>query len=291
MPTGTHKYWTAWWMVALLVSGAAAGSSPAQTVLEPSEPLWREPLLGRSLYPLVALDPAPANTPAAPGAPRVRLFHMPSGFLYEPLGLDAGDDNLPADTPGLSLQGSDTGPVQVTMGLDNPFFDYRWRNDPGGIGYYKVHSQLQLLGESKTCLSLGLQAVTPAGLETGGIADGPTVFSPTLAWFQELGGGTALQGFVSKNIRARSGWSDDLENGLHYGMAVQCPIPGLCPCPQYGMHFFIEAIGRYRYEGENAPGKPMSWEIIPGIHWRVGEKWWLSVGAAKTNVITCSWRF
>jgi hypothetical protein len=177
------------------------------------------------------------------------------------------------------------------MGLDNPFFDYRWRNDPGGVGFYKLHSQVQLVDQGRTSLCLGLQAVTPAGLEVGGLADGPTVFSPALAWFQELGQGAALQGFVAKNFRARSGWTDDLETNIHYGMALQYALPGLAFCPRQSFHLFVEALGRYRYDGETIPGRSMNWEFIPGIHWRMGEKWWLEVGAAKTSIITCGWHF
>jgi hypothetical protein len=220
---------------------------------------------------------------------------MPSAFLYEPPGLDTGDDALargPADPLfSSSPSGSESNFIQVAMGLDNPFFDYRWRDDPGGVGYYRVHSQVQLLDQGKTCLCLGLQAVTPAGLEAGGLAEGPTVISPALAWFQELGPGAALQAFVGKNFRAHGGWTEDLETGIHYGMAVQLALPGLTFCPRQDFHIFLEALGRYRYEGENAPGKAMSWELIPGIYWRMGDKWWLSVGAAKTNMITCGWQF
>jgi hypothetical protein len=288
-PPGRQKRWLPSFLGTLLLGAAAAGTGRAQDEPQPSEPLWREPLLGRSLYPFLAIDPVPDSFQAPTQAARVRLFHMPAGFLHEPLGM-LPDDDPPTGTEARST-GPDPVPVQVSMGLDNPFFDYRWRNDPGGFGYYKLHSQVQVVDQGKTCLALGLQAVTPAGIETGGLADGPTVVSPMVSWFQELGGGTALQGFVAKNIRARAGWTDDLDSGFHYGMALQCPVPGLCPCPQYGLHFFVEALGRYRFDGENAPGRPMLWEIIPGIHWRMGEKWWLSVGAAKTSVISCSWRF
>jgi hypothetical protein len=215
---------------------------------------------------------------------------MPAGFLYQPLGLDTGDDGVPDDQGWPGIAGGPSS-FQVNMGLDNPFFDYRWRNDPGGVGYYKLHSQVQLLDGGKTCLSLGLQAVTPAGLEAGGVAEGRTVLVPALAWFQELGSGAALQAFVAKSIHARSGWSDDLENRVHYGMALQCAIPGLCDGPKNGVHLFIEALGRFRYDGENSSGRPMAWEVFPGIHWQLGERWWMSFGAARTNVLTCSWQF
>jgi hypothetical protein len=264
----------------------------AQEVPAESEPLWRQPIFGPSLAPLLTGGVAPAVPPPAGQVPRLRLFHMPSGFLAEPLGLvDNGDDAPSAETSDSVLAGAEASNVQVSMGLDNPYFDYRWRNDPGGVGFYKVHSQVQLLNEGKTCVSLAVQAVTPAGLENGGVSDGPTVFVPAVAWFQELGGGAALQGFVAKNIKARSGWTDDLETGVHYGMALQCADPGLCNGPKTGLHFFVEALGKYRFDGESASTRAMSWELIPGLHWQMGEKWWLSFGAARTSVLTCSWHF
>jgi hypothetical protein len=268
------------------ILGGARARGQGQPNLD--ETLWREPVLGRTFSPDLLGD-RPGESPAG-RVPRARLFRMPAGLLYEQLGLDSGDDPTLPDANGPPGPG-DNGPIQVAMGLDNPFFDYRLRSDPGGVGYYKVNSQLQLLDEGKTCLSLGFQAVTPAGLENGGLADGPTVFCPAIAWFQELGEGTALQGFVCKNIRANSRWSDELENNIEYGMGVQCAIPGLSTDPNRGVHFFVEAVGRYRVDGETLPGRPMTWEFIPGIHWRLGDKWWLSVGAARTNVITCSWQF
>jgi hypothetical protein len=177
------------------------------------------------------------------------------------------------------------------MGLDNPFFDYRRPTDPCGVGNYKLDSQFQVMDCGATSVCLGLQAVTPAGLEAGGLADGPTVLRPAVAMFQEIGDAAALHGFVSGQIRTHAGWTDELQSGLEYGMALQCAVPGLCNGPQ-GLHFFVEALGRYRSDpADQGQNKPATWEIIPGIHWRMGERWWVSVGAARTSVLTCSWRF
>src|SRR5207302_168063 len=112
---------------------------------------------------------------AAGRAPRFRLFRMMPGFLSDPPGLDSGDDQLAPGEPSSSLlSNKDTESVariQVALGGDNPFFDYRWRGDPGGVGYYRMHSQLQLLDSGSTSLCLNCQAFTPAGLESGGAGD------------------------------------------------------------------------------------------------------------------------
>jgi hypothetical protein len=151
---------------------------------------------------------------------------------------------------------------------------------------------VQLLDKGRTSLCLGFQAVTPAGLEAGGVADGPTVICPAVAMFQELGDAAALHGFVAGQIRTHAGWSDELESGIQYGMALQCAVPGLCNGPRQGVHVFVEALGRYHGESsEPTQLRPAAWEIIPGIHWRMGERWSVSVGAARTSVLTCLWRF
>jgi hypothetical protein len=132
--------------------------------------------------------------------------------------------------------------------------------------------------------------VTPAGIEAGGVMDGPTKIRPAFAWFQELGDGTALHGFVSKTIRAHARWSGDFDDNIDYGMALQYTLPGSGIFPG-NVYFFLEALGRYHLLGDTTPGRPLTWEFIPGIHWRMGESWWLSIGAARRSLIKCSWQF
>src|SRR5438270_366520 len=81
-----------------------------------------------------------------------------------------------------------------------------------------LHSQMMLLDSGTMGLSMGLQAVTPAGLEAFGLAEGPTILTPNFAWFYETSGGNVIQGFVGKNLRTRPGWSESLERDVRYGM-------------------------------------------------------------------------
>jgi hypothetical protein len=284
-------------LVALVGVCLAAGRASAQGLLDPPKELLQQPLVGRDLMAalcdprLSSEDPTPQGHTA-----RFRLFRMTPGFLSDPPGLDSSDDPLPPNDPAGSLFASKDGDgpsrVQVALGVDNPFFDFRWRGDPGGVGYYRVHSQLQLLDSGTTSLCLNCQAFTPAGLESGGVSGGPTVINPSFAVFQELGGGTALQGFVGNNIRTTPRWSDRLDSGIQCGMAWQCPVPGLVnPCDNTGVYLFMQALGRYRYEGEGAPGRAAVWEFVPGVHWRVADSCWLSIGAFRSSLLTCSWRF
>src|SRR5207302_1631633 len=83
--------------------------------------------------------PAPTGTTfSRPRPHRIRLFRIEPGFLSDPVGLEPDDPN---EVP------PDDGPdwLQLAAGNDNPFFDFRRPGDPGGIGYFKVHGQVQLL--------------------------------------------------------------------------------------------------------------------------------------------------
>src|SRR5712691_3233380 len=110
-------------------------------------------------------------------------------------------------------------------------------------------------------LSMGLQAVTPAGLETFGLAEGPTILTPNFAWFYETSSGTALQGFVGKNLRTRPGWSESLERDIRYGLALQTPCPWVDRSPTRSVHLFVEALGRVHYDTGPTQRTPGKWDI------------------------------
>jgi hypothetical protein len=259
----------------------------------------REPLFRRKLDSL--LNRTTGDSPQGPRDPRVRLFRMPSAFPTDPVGLDSDSDATTSDADPLSDRDSWDGRLRVAMGADNPFFDFRRPSDPGGVGYYKLHSQLLLFDTQKTGLSMGLQAVTPAGMEAEGLPDGPTILSPNFALFYEVGKGAAIQGFVGKNVRANSRWSEGLERDIQYGVALQSPLPGVETKNNRAVHFFLEALGRYRSEADPNLRNPANWELLPGLHWQMGENWWMSGGVLMPLAparldshlwqITCSWQF
>jgi hypothetical protein len=281
--------YAAGFLLACLTAGPAAGQGPD------------EPLLPRFLD--VGRWAAPdGERPSALRNRCLRFFRMPSGIAGDPVGADFDSDlapeadaRRPADPDDRDL------PVQANLYTDNPYFDFRRPGDVGGPGFYRIHTQMQLFETETTGCTLGLQAVTPAGLENDGLADGPTQFYPNLALIQELFDGLALEGFVGKNVRARSGWEDHVGRSLHYGLAVAHPLPGFDSGSLPQVHFFVEALGRYRMDGEARPGGPAAWELLPGLHWRMGDNWWLSggvivplnAGPRETGLwqVTCSWQF
>ena len=284
--------------LAVLVSPAVAQSLPGS----PSD-LWQEPLLPRGLAPLGNWQSGDA--PGYNHSHCCRLFRMPSAFPSGPLGLDNDNDSLVDDGNAAGAAGDKDAAgdnrLKLAVGSDNPFFDFRRPGDPGGVGYYRLHSQVLLFDNQKTGFGMGLRAVTPAGLEADGISDGPTVLSPHFAWFHEVGNGTAVQGFVGKDLRANSHWSDSLERQINYGLALQSPLPGIEPAPGRSVHVFLEALGRYRIDGDPSLRAPLNWELLPGVHWRLGDSWWMSGGIlmplgvprpdAHLWQITCSWQF
>src|SRR5260370_468427 len=125
---------------------------------------------------------------------------------------------------------------------------------------------------------MGFQAVRPAGVDSDGVAEGPTFVSPNFSWFQELRDGAAIQGFVGKNLRANTRWAEHPQRSIHYGLALQSPCPGVdCRCDR-GLHLFLEALGRYRPNTDPSGRPPTSWELVPGLQWRLSETWWISGG-------------
>jgi hypothetical protein len=243
-----------------------------------------------------------AEPPALPSrTPRIRLPRMPLTSLGDPLGL-IDDGSSPPPDPDAPLPPTTEGEVssvQVSMGNDNPFFDFRRRGTPGGVGYYKVHTQYQFFDSGTTGCTFTFQAVRPAGLESNGVSEGPTFVSPALTVFHDLGDGTALHGFVAKDVRANSTWHDGLGDRLFYGVAVQQPLAGLTTDPARGLFFFLEAQGCW---SDRDQGTLHSWELVPGLHYRMSDSWWVSggvlvpigpthYGSAGHWHLSCSWQY
>jgi hypothetical protein len=265
----------------------------------------REPVLP----PVLDFTLSGTDTQATPRADRIRLFRIMPGFLSDPVGLQ---DDPTVDPEGLPLK-ADDGPswLQVAIGNDNQFFDVRYPGDPGGIGYTRVQSQLQVVDSQSTSCTLGVRAVTPTGAQQGGIEDGPTVVSPGFSLFHALEDGTAFQGYISKDLHVASPANltdtlsrpSQLNRSVEYGMAVQKSL-----LPQDNSIFlFVEALGRYRYDQSTtttttSAGTLPTMEVLPGMQFKFNESWWLSgsvilpVNQTRTTdnllwQVTCSFQF
>jgi len=238
--------------------------------------------------------------PAVTSTPRIRLPRMPVTSLGDPLGLnpDPGEtptDQLEATTPG----DADAARFQVAMGNDNPFLDFRRRGSPGGVGFYKVQTQYQFFDSGTTGCTMSFQAVRPAGLEANGVSEGPSFVSPALTVFHDLGDGTALHAFVAKDVRANTSWRDGTIEGAQYGVALQQPLVGPARDPSKGLFLFVEALGRC---SDRDAAIANCWEVVPGLHYRMSDGWWVSggllvpVGPTRYGTtgqwhVSCSWQY
>lgn len=276
--------------VAGLAVATALGQPPLADVGDPAResPLFRSDILNSKL---------PAEDRRSS---RFRLFCMQPGFLYDPVGLDDDEpaESDPAVVPAQEEVDVD-GRLTVSMGMVNPYFDFRRRGDPDGVGFYKVHTQFQLLDTGTTGLSLGFQGVTPAGLASQGVERGATVVRPNLGWYHEQNDGLGWQGFISKDIRAAPGWEDSMGHSIQYGVGMHWPGPDL-GSPVGRVNGFVELLGRYRYV--DSPGtQALSWELLPGVFWKLDETTWIALGMiepvdapprrSRLWQLTCSWRF
>jgi hypothetical protein len=253
--------------------------------------LWSpEDLFGRPRVPLriQSFDDPGAISGSPSGAARLQMLGMPAGFIVNPIGIT--DDDDPPAVPGSDRIDTERD-LYFSFGSYNPYLDLRRPGDPGGVGYTKIYSQLQLFDVGRSCMALGLQAYTPAGIEMGGVANGPSYVVPALAWFQDLGNGAGLQSYIGQNIHASPRFTDRMNTNFHYGVAFHCPVPGTESTNEQGLFFYLQALGRYRFEDSGSTNGRPNWEFVPGIQWRLNGNCWMSVGASRYNFLSCFWKF
>jgi hypothetical protein len=113
---------------------------------------------------------------------------------------------------------------------------------------------------------------------------------PNIAWFHDLGEGTALQGFVGQHIQANGRWRENLDRSLRCGVAWQYPLFLPEKCSQQGVYFFVQGMAGYRSDFDR-PGRSAAWEVVPGIHWHVSSNCWMSLGGSRYGLFTCSWQY
>lgn len=280
------KAWLTIWLLAFwTLAGPGAGFGWGQQLGAPLPVPWIDPPGQNYVLDSAWLLPRDM-TRISSGSGRVRMFGMPTGFLRNPFGAEVGAFAAnPEETGDDEVNG-----VLIALGPYNPFFDVRRPDDPRGAGFTRFHSQVQLLDLESINVSLHLQAVAPAGPESGGALYGPTIFAPALAWYHDLGEGLALQGYLGQSIHANGRWNESLGARFHYGLGLQAPVPEMTSGGVEGLFFFVQAMGRYRYESL-PEGRPAVWDFYPGLQWRVSENCWFSVGASRRNLFTWCWEY
>lgn len=246
-------------------------------------------------------------------ANRIALPGITPGFVADPLGLL--DDFNPTNPGQVNRQLDNVTQVDldwfnISIGNDNPYLEVRQPGSPGGIGYYRVSTQMQVIDSTSTSFAFVVQAFTPAGLQNFGLNQGATTFCPSMSFFHNLSDGLAIQGFVGENMHMRTNLSGGLGQNVQGGIAIQRAIMPLAS-NQSNLYFFMEGLGRYRFESMGSGGyvstssapayNSARLDVLPGLQWKPSDTMSFSsgyvmpVGANRTDPthlqITCSLQF
>lgn len=222
-----------------------------------SDPDGRPPLVTLSLI------AAPADPPVASSGPRVRPFRLQPGFLSETTWLS------PDEPPDPNAEG-----IIVSLGNDNPCFDFRRRGDPGGAGYTRLASQVALFDESGTSCTFSLGAVSPSGQEFDGLPDskGATVVMPALSFHQAIDEGMGLQVSVGGNLTVLAPTAQATRRDFQYGLSLYRSLGTAPTDPFRNVYLSVEAMG----QGRDPRAATGYWEMLPGLVWKPTANWTLS---------------
>jgi hypothetical protein len=226
---------------------------------------------------------SPSANPT-PSPNRIRLFRIQPGFLSDPPGLDNDDKTTPDEA---AKPDPDGGPdwISIAVGNDNPYFDFRRSSEPGGVGYTRINTQVQLFDTNKTACSVALQAVTPAGQQSDGLADkmGTTVVSPMVSLFHTLPDDTTgLQAYVGKHVTLQNAGTQQINPNFQYGLGLHRPITTDENDPFRYVYLSVGALGQVRTSDVTASTAslhaPPSLEVLPGLHYKMTDSCWISGG-------------
>ncbi len=228
--------------------------------------------LGRIAAPAEGGQPAPLFTG------RIRPFRVQTGYLLETPWLD-GDDPSAAPDPGPDW-------MTLSLGNDNPSFGFRRRGDPGGVGFTRLASQVQLFDTAQTSMALCVNAVAPAGVQNDGLPDsrGATVFMPAFSLFHALDDATGLLLSVGTNLTlpgpatAQTQTQTQTRRDLQYGVALYRAVDADPAGLFHNVYLSVEALGQQR-DARDQRG-PVTWELLPGLHWQPAPNWAVSGGFA-----------
>jgi len=272
------------WLVLLLVAIPSVGAQTSATdsLTEPPRIYVDYTSLIRKELNLLDAPPTPTRTA------RLQLFRMPSGFFAVPLTL-VPEDDPPTEDP-FAKTDDDLGFVQVVYGNYVPYLDMPKRGDPGGFGYYNIHSQVQVFDLGPTNVCFAVRALAPMGLQCGGV-NGRTYLAPALACFHDLGDGAAVHAFIGQELCANARFRDQLQTSLRCGVAVQHPLPFTSFNADQGLYVFVQALGQYRTDSSRTDVRSTTWDVIPGVQFRLNNACWMSMGLSRYQFMSCVWQY
>jgi hypothetical protein len=196
---------------------------------------------------------------------RIRPFLVQPGYLIETPWLGADDPTPPE---------SDAGPewMTISFGNDNPYFAFRRQGDPGGVGFFRVASQVQLFDAANTSCAICVNAVAPSGTQFDGLPEnrGATVLMPALSLSHAVDDGTWLMMSVGTNLTLQSPTPQPYHRDWQYGFGMCRSLTTDGTSPLRNVYLSVEALGQQR------DSLPVTWGLLPGLHWKPANNWTLS---------------
>src|SRR5262249_36835749 len=110
---------------------------------------------------------------------------------------------------------------------------------------------------------------------------------------------TAVQAFVGKNMPIQNSSVQSVTRDVQYGMALHRPLSTRDDDPLRFLYLSVGALGQYRPDKDSRT--PVVMEVLPGLHYKVADNWWISggisvpVGSTRPESqlwqVTCSVQF
>jgi hypothetical protein len=217
---------------------------------------WEEPVV-----PLARIAGTADPQPASPSAGKIRPFLVQPGYLIDNPWLGAEEPQGPDLTSGPDW-------LTLAVGNDLPCFGPFRSGAPGGAGFTRLASQVQLFDDSQSALAFNFGAVAPSGQQNDGVPEsrGATVLMPALSAFHALDDATGLMLSVGTNVTLPGQAAGPGRHELQYGLGVYRSLDPYLDSPLRQVFFSVEALGQQRSPRDLR--SPVTWDVLPGLHWQ-----------------------
>jgi hypothetical protein len=133
-------------------------------------------------------------------------------------------------------------------------------------------SQVQLFDAANTSCALCLNAVSPSGTQFDGLPEnkGATVLMPALSLSHAVDEGTWLLLSVGTNVTVQSPTPLPYRRDWQYGLGMYRSLTTDGTSLFRNVYVSVEALGQQR------DSLPVTWDVLPGVHWKPANNWTLS---------------